>query len=92
MKSTTTLTAEDISHLIVLVRNHWPEIYHYETGVANLALNRVQAIAEQEGVAAITPLRLEGLREIVEEYILPFAEIARIRDLIAAQQKSKEEP
>ena len=41
------------------------------------------------GVAAITPPRLEGLREIVEEYILPFAEIARIRDLIAAQSESK---
>ena len=89
MKAGTTLTAEEINQLIVLVRNHWPEVYHYETGVFNLALNRVQQIAEKDGVAAITPDRLEGLREIVEDYVLPFAEIARIRDLIAANQKSK---
>ena len=60
MKATTTLTAEEIDQQIVLVRNHWPDVYHYETGVFNLALNRVQAIAEKDGVAAITPLRLEG--------------------------------
>jgi hypothetical protein len=89
MKSATTLTAEDIDHLLARVRRHWPEVDYYETGVFNLALNRVQAIAEKEGVAAITAPRLEGLREIFEEYVLPFAEIARIRDRLAAQRKSK---
>jgi hypothetical protein len=50
-----------------------------------IALNRVQEIAEKEGVAAITPPRLEGLREIIEEYVIPFAEVARIRELITDQ-------
>mgnify|MGYP003346022330 CR=1 FL=1 len=91
MNSATTLSAEDIDHLLDLVRRHWPEVDYYETGVFNLALNRVQAIAEKEGVAAITPPRLEGLREIVEEYVLPFAEIARIRALVEANQEAREE-
>ena len=90
MKAGTTLTAQEIDELVIVVRRHWPELDHYETGVFNLALNRVQQIAEKDGVAAITPDRLEGLREIVEDYVLPFAEIARIRDLIATNAKTEE--
>ena len=90
MKPATRLTNQEIDDLLVVLRRHWPELDYYETGVFNLALNRVQEIAEKEGVAAITPPRLQGLREIVEEYVLPLAESARIRDLIAATQGAKE--
>ncbi len=87
MKPTTTLTDHDLAFLSDLVRVHWPELRQNEEGVANLALNRVQAIAEREGVAAITPLRLTGLRELIEDYIVPFAEIERTRSQPAADQK-----
>ncbi|MEY4941121.1 MAG: hypothetical protein RIQ93_2856 [Verrucomicrobiota bacterium] len=89
MKAATTLTTQEIDQLLTVVRSHWPELDHYETGVFNLALNRVQQIAEREGVAAITPPRVEGLRAIVEEYVLPFAEIARIHDLVVARQETR---
>ena len=84
MKPATTLNDHDLAYLIDLVRVHWPELRQYEKGVATLALNRVQAIAEREGVAAITPLRLAGLRELIEDYIVPFAEIERTRSQPAA--------
>ena len=84
MKPATTLTDHDLAFLSDLVRVHWPELRQYEKGVATLALNRVQAIAEREGVAAITPLRLTGLRELIEDYIVPFAEIERTRGQPAA--------
>ena len=86
MKPQTTLTAAEIEAVLTLVRQHWPELAHYEEGVQILALNRLQTIAETDGVAAITPARLSGQREIVEDYILPFAEVARIQQLIADQQ------
>lgn len=89
MKQGTTLTNDELSQLVTLVRRHWPELNHYERSIVNVALNRVQEIAENEGVAAITPTRLKGQREIIEEYILPFAEVARIRDLITANQQAK---
>lgn len=86
----TTLTASDLDALVGLVRRHWPELNHYERSIVTLALNRVQAIAEQEGVAAITAARLAGQREIIEEYLLPFAEVARIRDLLTANPQAQE--
>ena len=49
------LTKEEIEHLLNLVREHWPEVYQYEEGITNKALNRIQEIAEKEGVASITP-------------------------------------
>jgi len=64
MSSQYKLTAEDIDHLLNLVREHWPEAFDYEEDVANKALNRIQEIAEKEGVASITPPKLEGLREL----------------------------
>lgn len=92
MKPATSLSKQEIAHLTQQLRRDWPELDHYETGVFNLAINRVQAIAEAEGVAAITPARLEGLREIIEEYILPFAEVARIRERITARATPATQP
>ena len=92
MKAATTLTHDELSQLVTVLRRHWPELNHYERSIVNLALNRVQAIAEKEGVAAITPARLQGQRKIIEEYILPFAEVARIRDLITANQQTTAQP
>jgi hypothetical protein len=85
MKAPTCLNQDDLHQLLSVVRRHWPEISYYERSVVVIALNRVQEIAEKEGVAAITPPRLEGLREIIEEYVIPFAEVARIRELITDQ-------
>ncbi|MSU70248.1 MAG: hypothetical protein EXS39_05650 [Opitutaceae bacterium] len=77
------LTYEEIDHLLNLVREHWPEVIHYEEGIANKALNRIQEIAEKEGVASITPPRLEGLRELYEEQFLVFVEMNRVRERVA---------
>ena len=90
MKPTTPLTDAEIDALLVVIHQHWPELFHYEQGVRVLALNRLQAIAETEGIAALTPIRLSGQREIIEDYILPFAEVARIQELVAAQRPTKE--
>ena len=80
MSSQYKLTAEDIDHLLNIVRKHWPEVFDYEEGVANKALNRIQEIAEKEGVDSITPPRLEGLRELYEEQFLVFVEMNRLRE------------
>ena len=90
MSSQYKLTAEDIDHLLNLVREHWPEVFDYEEGIANKALNRIQEIAEKEGVASITPPRLEGLRELYEEQFLVFVEMSRLREQITLRAASKE--
>ena len=84
------LTGEEIDHLLNLVREHWPEVFDYEEGIANKALNRIQEIAEKEGVDSITPPRLEGLRELYEEQFLVFVEMERLREKVALNAKSKE--
>lgn len=84
------LTYEEIDHLLNLVREHWPEVFDYEDGIANKALNRIQEIAEKEGVASITPPRLEGLRELYEEQFLVFVEMERLREKLALNAKSRE--
>ena len=91
MNSQKKLTAKDIDHLLKLVREHWPEVFDYEEGIANKALNRIQEIAEKEGVASITPPRLEGLRELYEEQFLVFVEMERLRERVAlrAEQRKK---
>lgn len=92
MKPAARLTLEEIDTLLAFVRRHWPELAHYERGVVTLALNRIEAIAETEGIAAITPERLSGQREIVEEHLLPFLEAERIRALVAAQPPNAPRP
>ena len=84
------LTGEEIDHLLNLVREHWPEVFDYEEGIANKALNRIQEIAEEEGVASITPPRLEGLRELYEEQFLVFVEMERLREKMALRAASRE--
>lgn len=84
------LAADEVDHLLDLVREHWPEVFDYEEGVANKALNRIQEIAEKEGVASITPPRLEGLRELYEEQFLVFVEMNRLREKMALRTASKE--
>jgi hypothetical protein len=83
MSAQNKLTGEEIDHLLNLVREHWPEVFDYEEGIANKALNRIQEIAEKEGVASITPPRLEGLRELYEEHFLVFfMDKNRLRELV----------
>ena len=77
------LTGAEIDYLLNLVREHWPEVFDYEEGIANKALNRIQEIAEKEGVASITPPRLDGLRELYEEHFLVFfMDKNRLRELV----------
>ena len=90
MSSQYKLTSEDIDHLLNLVREHWPEVFDYEEGIANKALNRIQEIAEKEGVDSITPPRLEGLRELYEKQFLVFVEMSRLREKMALRTASKE--
>ena len=33
------LTPEEIDNLLNLVREHWPDVFDYEEGIANKALN-----------------------------------------------------
>ena len=81
------LTPEEIEHLLNLVREHWPEVYQYEEGITNKALNHIQEIAENEGVASITPPRLEGLRELYEEHFLVFfMDKNRLRELVKSHK------
>ena len=84
------LTGEEIDHLLNLLREHWPEVFDYEEGIANKALNRIQEIAEKEGVASITPPRLEGLRELYEEQFLVFVEMERLREKVALRAEQRE--
>lgn len=84
------LTDHEIDHLLNLVREHWPEVFDYEEGIANKALNRIQEIAEKEGVASITPPRLEGLRELYEEQFLVFVEMGRLREKMALRAEQRE--
>ena len=77
------LTGAEIDYLLNLVREHWPEVFDYEEGIANKALNRIQEIAEKEGVASITPSRLEGLRELYEEQFLVVVDMERLREKVA---------
>ena len=77
------ITDHEIDHLLNLVREHWPEVFDYEEGITNKALNRIQEIAEKEGVASITPPRLDGLRELYEEHFLVFyMDKNRLRELV----------
>ena len=81
------LTGAEIDYLLNLVREHWPEVFDYEEGIANKALNRILEIAEKEGVASITPPRLEGLRELYEEHFLVFfLDKNRLRELVALRK------
>ena len=89
MNSQHKLNAEHIDLLLKLVREHWQEVFNYEEGVAKKALNRIQEIAEKEGVASITPQRLEGLRELYEEQFLVFIEMERLREKIALRKLPK---
>jgi hypothetical protein len=84
------LTGEEIDHLLNLVREHWPEVFDYEEGIADKALNRIHEIAEKEGVESITPPRLEGIRELCEEQSLVFVEMERLCEKVALNAQSKE--
>lgn len=58
----------------------WPEIDGLPDGVFALIVNRIQRVLETEGLAAITPERIEGWKELTEEHLMP------MNDLYQAQQ------
>ena len=65
------LNAADLARLTDLVRTHWPELDFYERPFAVHALNRIQALAEDLGVEAVTPESISGIREIIDDYFIP---------------------
>ncbi len=73
------LTEADLRHLLGLVRQHWPEILECDIRLTNVALNRIQALAESCGLSAVTPASIGGIREIFEEYFLPVVTIELAR-------------
>jgi hypothetical protein len=58
----------------------WPEIDDLPDGVFALIVNRIQRVLETEGLAAITPERIEGWKELTEEHLMP------MNDLYQAQK------
>ena len=52
-----------------LLRTHWPTLEQEPKNERVRVLNRIQAILEKEGLAALTPERIQGLREICEEVL-----------------------
>ena len=81
------LSVEEIDYLMNLVREHWPTVFDYDKGVANIVLNRINEIAVKEGVAALTPSRLAGLRELYEEHFYILLEIERVREWVSTTSK-----
>ena len=59
---------------------HYCTSYFQSISSPSEALIRIQEIAEKEGVASITPPRIEGPRELYEEQFLVFVEIERLRE------------
>jgi hypothetical protein len=81
------ISEEDINYVMSLVREHWPEVFDYNKGVANIVLRRINEIAVQEGVAAVTPARLVGLRELYAEHFYILLEIERTREWASTTSK-----
>ena len=52
-----------------LLRTHWPTLEQEPKNERVRVLNRIQAILEKEGLAALTPERIQGLREIWAQLI-----------------------
>ena len=81
------LSVEEIDYLMNLVRENWPSLFDYDKGVANIVLRRINEIAVKEGVAALTPSRLVGLRELYEEHFYILLEIERVREWASTTSK-----
>jgi len=58
--------------LIKLVKKHWPELTTYDKQISTKALNRIEDIALSKGVESITPDVIQGLREIYNDYVVPY--------------------
>ena len=80
MKAQTGLTGADLQHLLGLVRRHWPEILECDPRLTNVALNRIQALAESCGLSSVTPDSIGGIREIFEDYFLPAVAFELVRE------------
>jgi hypothetical protein len=63
-----------------LLLTTWPEIDDLPDGVFNVIVNQIQRVLETEGLAAITPERIEGWKELTEEHLMP------MNDLYQAQK------
>jgi hypothetical protein len=67
-----------------LLRQHWPTLGELPKEVVNVSLTRIQQVLETEGLAAITPERIEGWKELTEEHLMP------MNDLYQAQNRHRD--
>ena len=59
-------TAETIFSLL---REHWPTLQQQPDSEKVRVLNRIQDKVEKQGLEALTPARIRGLKEIFEDVV-----------------------
>ena len=64
-----TIDATTAETIFSLLRKHWPTLQQSPDTEVVRVLNRIQAIVEKEGLEALTPDRIQGLKEIFEEVV-----------------------
>ena len=68
------LSHNDVAKIIILLQKNWPELTTYDSRIVNKVIDRIGTIALNEGIDAITHERIQGLKEIYEDYFIPFTE------------------
>ena len=64
-----TIDATTAETIFSLLREHWPTLVRQPNTEQIRVLNRIQDIVEKEGLEALTPDRIQGLKEIFEEVV-----------------------
>ena len=64
-----TIDATTAETIFSLLREHWPTLQQQPDSEKVRVLNRIQDIVEKEGLEALTPDRIQGLKEIFEDVI-----------------------
>jgi hypothetical protein len=63
------LDKHTIDTVFSLLQTQWPTLEQEPKNERVRVLNRIQDILEKDGLAALTPERIQGLREICEEVL-----------------------
>ena len=64
-----TIDATTVETIFSLLHKHWPTLFHQPRTEVVRVLNRIQDIVEKEGLEALTPDRIQGLKEIFEDVV-----------------------
>ena len=67
------ITKEEARVILNMVQEQWPELFTQDDRIIYKALNTLEVIAIAEGVNAVTLDRIQGLKEIYQEYLIPFS-------------------